>query len=210
MGKQPGRVEKSSALNRAKRMWAFIKGVGAAWRWITTVGIPPVALRVYTQVTETMGSWVWIASASWVAVGSIRSRVNPAPMRAAPSWSGLPPRVTMAPPSRRSTPRGFCRLDSLATRASAGWRMGAFWPSGGQGDSDGGRAFSRSLLSGSPLVPGSAKGRSPTHFLRPHDRSCLAPPLRTCHPLRADGVATSRSHLQPCQLDLDDSFPRKK
>lgn len=71
MGKQPGRVEKSSALNRAKRIWAFIKGVGAAWRWITTVGIPPVALRVYTQVTETMGSWVWIASASWVAVGIV-------------------------------------------------------------------------------------------------------------------------------------------
>lgn len=71
MGKQPVRVEESSALNRAKRMGALIKGVGAAWRWITTVGIPPVALRVYTQVTDTMGSWVWIASASWVAVGIV-------------------------------------------------------------------------------------------------------------------------------------------
>ncbi len=71
MGKQPGRVEESSALNRAKRMGAFIKGAGAAWRGITAVGIPPVALRVYTQVTDTMGSWVWIASASWVAVGIV-------------------------------------------------------------------------------------------------------------------------------------------
>ena len=71
MGKKMDKVEESRALSRAKRIGVLIWGVFGAWRWITVVGIPPVVLRVYTEVTGRMGSWVWIASGSWVALGIV-------------------------------------------------------------------------------------------------------------------------------------------
>ncbi len=71
MGKRMEKVEESRALNRAKRIGPLIWGVFGAWRWITVVGVPPVVLRVYTQVTGRMGNWVWIASASWVVLGIV-------------------------------------------------------------------------------------------------------------------------------------------